>query len=246
MSSLDVFFLSSPDSSSVCRHVVLLAFCLATFVILIYSSTPPLPLRAGPMPIISSPLLPASFMFNVIAIQFPTLRMCMSMFHSFPPKPRFDRHSLLISITPVVHVLFIGLVSTILVSYDTSHVPIFVTEPRTVNLRFTAYSPALPFPLDRRRSHRPSFVLPLSLSLSPKLTPPPYTIDHSYHPIPILRNVLLVRCVIAFAIQNSAHLLIYRIFRILPFRSRSSCISHPSITFACLHFLLRLRHPLQA
>ena len=137
-----------------------------------YSSTPPLPLRAGPMPIISSPLLPASFMFNVIAIQFPTLRMCMSMFHSFPSKPRFDRHSLLISITPVVHVLFIGLVSTILVSYDILHVPIFVTEPRIVNLRFTAYSPALPFPLDRRRSYRPSFVLP---SPSPSSLPETYS-----------------------------------------------------------------------
>ena len=84
MSSLDVF---SPDSSSVCRHVVLFAFCLATFHVILIS----LPFRAGLMPIISSPL---SYLIhvNVITIHSATLRVCMSMFHSFPPPSRFDRH----------------------------------------------------------------------------------------------------------------------------------------------------------
>ena len=65
--------------------------------------------------------------------------------------------------TPLVRVLFIGLVSTTLVFHTThAHVSFFVTESRTVNIRFAAYSPALPFTLDRQRSHSPTFVLSLS------------------------------------------------------------------------------------
>jgi len=118
---------------------------------------------------------PTSFMLTSF-YSFTTLRVCMSMFHSFLPLSLFDRHSLLISITLAVRVLFIGLVSIIVVFRTThAHVSIFVMELRTANLHFAAYSPALPFALDRRRSHPPTFVLARS---SLKLTAPLYTTSH--------------------------------------------------------------------
>lgn len=128
--------------------------------------------------------------------------------------------------------------STTLVFHTThAHVSFFVTEPRTINIRFAAYSPALPFTLYRQRSHSPTFVHSLPRYPIPKLTAFLYTTNHPYHPILTFRNDLLVRCVIAFAFQNPAHTPVHRIFPALHFRSRSSCISHSySITFAYLSF----------
>ena len=59
-----------------------------------------------------SPLSATSFMLtsSAISIHFPTLRVDVSMVHSFPSQPRFDRHSPISITLPLVRVLFTGLV----------------------------------------------------------------------------------------------------------------------------------------
>ena len=186
------------------------------------------------------PLSATSFMLtsSSISIHFPTLRVCVSMVHSFLSRLRFDRHRPISIIPPLVRVLFIGLVSTILV-FHTTHAHVFIFCYRTPHCLIFASLHTLSLCLlrlaDDVRILRLS--LPSLTNSSPNPTASPYTISHPYHhhPVPILRNDLLVRCVIVFAIQNPARLSVYRIFRAhFLFAAVPRVFLTPSITFTCL------------
>jgi len=198
---------------------------------------PPLPLRAGSMPIISSHP-PASFMLTSSLFISPRCA-CASLWSILARhSPGFDRHSP----PSLLHLsyAFYSLVLCPLYLCFIQHMrmfPFLLQNPAP--LIFASLHP-LPLCLSRStdRVHILRLSSPsLSRSPSPKLTASLYTTDHPYHPILTLRNDLLVRCVIAFAIQNPAYPPAYRIFRELHFRCCSPCISHSySITFTYLAF----------
>ena len=141
------------------RPFVVMSFFLLSVlpcnITLIFSS--PLPLRAGSMPIISSPLSNLVHV-NVIPIHFTTLRMCMSMFRSSHCPGLIV--ILLSSLLRLSYTFYSSVLcpTIVVVVFHTAHahVSISVAEPHIINLRFTAYSPALPFTLDRQRSHPPT------------------------------------------------------------------------------------------
>jgi len=80
MSSLDVFL--PPDSSSVCRHVVLFAFCSALQRSTSHSYSPLLSTSSWFDAYYIITPLQHLIHVNVIPIHSTTLRMCMSMFRS--------------------------------------------------------------------------------------------------------------------------------------------------------------------
>jgi len=115
---------------------------------------------------------------NVIRIHSTTLRMCMSMFRSSncPGLIVILPTSLLL---PLVHVLFIGLVSIIAVvcvSYRTCACFHFCCRtPHTINLRFSLH----PLPLSLLRPTDSVHILRVTFhSPSSKLTPSLYTVNH--------------------------------------------------------------------
>jgi len=109
---------------------------------------------------------------NVIPIHSPRCACVCLCFIRSPPLSQFDRHSPLISITHPVRVLFIRLVSIIVVFHTAhAHVSFFVTEPRTANLHFAAYSP-----LRLLRSTGGVRIPRLSFSLAH----PPRNLQHPY------------------------------------------------------------------
>ena len=150
--------------------VVMSSFCFLPCnarVILIYSTSSP-PLRAGSMPIISS-LPPTSFMLTSSLFISPRCTCACLWFTLSPHSPGLIvilQSSLL---QPLVHVLFIGLVPTIVVFHTThARVSIFVTKPRTVNLRFRCILSRFAFYAQPTTFH----VLRVSFPpLPPKLTP---------------------------------------------------------------------------
>ena len=105
------------------------------------------------------------------------VRLCFIL--SLPTSPRFDRHSPLITITPLVQVLFIGLVSIIVV-FHTTHA-LLLQNPALLIFASLHTLPALPFTLNRQRSHHPAFVPshPFQNLLHPYIQPttliPPHT-----------------------------------------------------------------------
>ena len=225
-----MFFLQIHHLSVVMSSFLLSALQRSTS----YSYIPFSPTRAGSIPIISPPYQIHVNVISIHSTRCACVCLCFilsthspSLIVILPPSLLHHSYTLYSSVLCPLYLCF---------THTHARVSIFVTGSGIVNLRFTAYPPppALPFTLDPKGSHPPTFVVP-SLSSSSKLTASliqPTT--RAYHLILILGNHLLVRFVIAFAFQNAQ--LSFRSYRIFAFAVVSRHSNYHIHLFSFLRF----------
>ena len=161
------------------RHlsVVMSSFLLSACNVPRHSYSPPSPHFELVRSLLYHPPSPTPFMLTSSLFIPPRCAcVCLCFIPSLPTSPRFDRHSPLITITPLVQVLFIGLVSIIVV-FHTTHA-LLLQNPALLIFASLHTLPALPFTLNRQRSHHPAFVSSLILSETyciPIYNQPPHT-----------------------------------------------------------------------
>lgn len=175
--------------------VVMSSFCFLPCNVArhIHIFLPPLPLRAGSMPIISSP---TTFMLTSSLFTPPRCACVCLCFIRSAQSSWFDRHSAIISITPsgtrfihrsCVHYSCVS-------SYHACACFHFCYRSSPAPLIFASLHtpPALPFTLHRQGSHPPTLLLPPCRPSPEGYRISSYIRSPAYHLVLIVRNRLLV------------------------------------------------------